>query len=102
MDNSLQDKLKVLKIGYLEKLKEIIPEFWQMYEKISTLPIDELYIKVHTISGTSGMYGLSKLSAASTEFELYIKEIKKDITLKNDIELKERLYKYIKNIETAE
>ena len=99
MDNNLQDKLKVLKLGYIKKLEGIIPEFKVLLQQIGASFNDELYSKVHTISGTSGMYGLNELSDTSTEFEVYLKEIKHDPSLHNEVELKEKLTKYIENIE---
>lgn len=97
--NNLQKELEKLKLGYLKKLEGMVTDFWIIHKEISHSNIDTLYIKVHTISGTSGMYGLSELSDASTEFEIYLKEIKNDINLMNEAELKEKLFKYIKNIE---
>lgn len=103
MDNNLQDQLKILKVGYIKKLEGSISEFKELAEKVdaSVNFVEELYRKVHSISGTSGMYGLMELSDISTEFELYIKEIKNDINLLNEVELKDKLLQYIENISKA-
>ena len=98
MDNKLQEQLKVLKMGYLKKLEGMIPEFKVLLEKISLLNVDELYIKVHTISGTSGMYGLIKLSDLSTDFELYLKKVKNDKSCYDEGALKGLLTEYIEHI----
>lgn len=99
MDNNLSEGLKTLKIGYLKKLEEMLPSFKLIDKEITPLYVDELYKKVHTISGTSGMYGLNKLSHISTGFEVYLKDIKCGIKSINEIELKEKLFQYIKTIE---
>jgi len=99
MNNSLQEKLLLLKRGYIKKLETMIPEFESLAGKISVSTLDEIYVKVHTISGTSGMYGLTDLSDFSTDFELYLKEIKGDINLYDGDVLKDKLLSYIKKIE---
>lgn len=98
MNINLQEELRELKIEYLKKLEKMIPDFWIIYKETNPTNIDNLYLKVHSISGTSGMYGLSELSEVSTQFEIYLQELKSDINLINEIELKERLFKYIKEI----
>lgn len=98
MDNDLQDRLRVLKLGYIKKLQGILPEFKVLSEKISVSIIDEIYMKVHTISGTSGMYGLNELSSLSTDFELYLKKIKNDENSYDEQLLKNLLNSYIENI----
>ena len=96
---NLEDKLKELKKGYLKKLESLVLDFKFFLETIEQADINELYSKVHTISGTSGMYGLTELSEFSTEFELYLKENKDNIDTVNKIELREKLFQYIKEIE---
>lgn len=98
MDNDLQERLLALKLGYIKKIQGILPEFEVLSGKISISLIDELYIKVHTISGTSGMYGLNELSSLSTDFELYLKKIKNDENSYDEKLLKDLLNEYIKNI----
>lgn len=99
MDNNLLGKLNILKIGYLKKIESVIPYFKAFLEVPCAYDIDELYLKVHSISGTSGMYGLSELSDISTEFEIYLKEIKNGNNLVNELELKKKLLQYINDIE---
>lgn len=98
MSINLQEELRKLKVEYLKKLEKMIPDFWIIYKETGTPNIDNLYLKVHSISGTSGMYGLSELSEVSTQFEMYLQGLKDDINLINEVELKERLFKYIKEI----
>jgi len=99
MDNNLQEQLQLLKIGYIKKLEGMISEFRVLLEKIDLSVIDELYPKVHTISGTSGMYGLMELSDISTTFELYLIKIKNDATCYDGKELKTQLIGYVNIIE---
>jgi len=99
MDDNLQSKLNILKLGYIKKLETMVPEFEILSKKMDCSHIDELYSKVHTISGTSGMYGLKDLSDFSTDFEIYLKEIKNDPNCYNEVILKEKLTNYIKNVE---
>ena len=101
MDNDLQAKINILKQGYLKKLEGMILEFKAILEKISLSNIEELYSKVHTISGTSGMYGLSELSSFSTDFEVYLKKINNDKKIYNEDVLKDLLIKYIDDIAIA-
>ena len=99
MDNSIQDKLNILKIGYIKKLETLVPEFKNYIQNTDVAKIDEIYIKVHTISGTSGMYGLIELSEISSDFEVYLKDIKSDVSLYIESDFKERFCKYIDEIE---
>lgn len=99
MNDNLGDKLKELKQGYLKKLEITLCTFKNLLTDFESINIDELYSMVHTISGTSGMYGLNSLSDASTEFELYLKEIKNDKNLLKEDELLEKFKKYVNTIE---
>lgn len=99
MDKNLQEQLRILKLEYIKKLERMIPEFNILLEKTTISIIDELYLKVHTISGTSGMYGLNELSTFSTNFELYLKKIKNDENCYEEPILKGLLIEYINNIE---
>ena len=98
MDNTLEDKLKEFKKGYLKKLETIVENLKKLQNDVK-LNLDELYSTVHTSSGTSGMYGLKNLSDLSTEFEVYLKEIRNDKTSINEQELQEKLENYVGNIE---
>ena len=98
MDNNLEIKLKELKKGYLKKLEDMILSF-KILLNDNKVNIEELYLKVHTISGTSGMYGLSELSNNSTEFEFYLKPLKEEINSIDMIELKDKLSNFINYIE---
>lgn len=98
MNNELVEKLLELRKGYLNKLKEAFPDFKVLLNNVS-INIQELYSKVHTISGTSGMYGLKDLSNASTEFEIYLKPFKENPNAVNIEELKNKLKIYLSDIE---
>lgn len=97
-NNDLQKKLNELKIGYLIKLKTVLSELKALLIA-QTLNINEIYSKVHTISGTSGMYGISDLSNASTEFEFYLKPLKENPDSVNINELKNKFSDYIDFLE---
>ena len=66
MNNNMHDKLKELRRGYLYKLRETFSQFKSLNEE-NPLNIQEIYMKTHTISGTSGLYGLLDLSEISTD-----------------------------------
>ena len=72
MNKDFEQKLIELRKGYIKKLKDLPSSFIDLSHE-EPININEIYLKVHTISGTSGMYGLSDLSNASTEFEIYLK-----------------------------
>lgn len=99
MSSNLEEKLKELKKLYLKKLADISLSLKILLnsEKIN---IEEVYFQVHKISGTSGMYGLNELSHISTEFEIYLKEIKEDKSKLQEQELSDKLLKYIEKVET--
>lgn len=98
MDNNLESKLKELKKSYLKKLEDIILGFKTLLND-KEINIGELYKKVHTISGTSGMYGLKEISDISTEFEFYLKPLKENISVINEDELKNKILNFINDIE---
>jgi len=98
MKNELENKLKELCKGYLNKLKGIFLDFSVLIDE-EPINIQEVYSKVHTISGTSGMYGLSDLSNTSTEFEIYLKPLKENPESINAKELKNKFSIYLKDIE---
>lgn len=95
--SDLEQQLKILKMGYINKLRDSIPEFEVLLSKESP-DVNEIYAKVHTISGTSGMYGIMDLSEISSEFEIYLKEQKANIDMINYEELKSKLSKYVENL----
>lgn len=98
MDKSFEEKFKELKKGYLDKLKETFPSLKALlYE--DPVNIQEIYSRVHTVSGTSGMYEVSDLSDISVEFEIYLKPIKEDIASINIEEFKNRFSNYLDSIE---
>lgn len=98
MDNNFEEKLKILRQGYINKLKENFANFKDL-AKATPINFEEVYTKVHTISGTSGMYGLNDLSKASTEFEFYLKPFKENPDIINQDELKSKLTNYLDYIE---
>lgn len=98
MDKSFEEKFKELKKAYLDKLRETLPSFKALlYE--NPMNIQEIYSRVHTISGTSGMYEVSDLSDISVEFEIYLKPIKENLALINIEEFKNRFSNYLDSIE---
>lgn len=102
MNNDLENKLQGLKQIYLKKLETVLAELKILFES-EQIDVNELYSKVHTISGTSGMYGLHQISDISTEFEIYLKKIKaivnSDSDLINKEELRDKFSQYLLNLE---
>lgn len=97
MDKNFERKLNELKKGYSNKLKESYPSFKDLLDE-NPLNVQEIYSRVHSISGTSGMYGLNELSNLSTEFEFYLKSIKENFDSINIEELKIKLSKYLEDL----
>ena len=95
--SDLEQQLKILKMGYIKKLRDSFPEFEALLS-LRTPDINEVYTKVHTISGTSGMYGIMDLSEISSEFEIYLKEQKANIDMINYEDLKSKLSTYVENL----
>jgi len=98
MNNNLEEKIKELRKGYINKLKDSFCDFKVLSEE-NQIDIQVLYQKVHTISGTSGMYGLKEISDSSTEFEIYLKPFKETPNSINVTELKEKILIYVKDLE---
>lgn len=98
MDKNFEDKFKELQKGYLNKLKENFPSFKALLNE-TPLSINEIYSRVHTISGTSGMYEIPELSDISVDFEIYLKPIKENPDLVKNEELKDRFSNYLDSIE---
>lgn len=98
MTNNLEEKLKELKIGYLKKLETVLSEL-KALSAAQTPDINEIYSIIHTISGTSGMYGIKDLSNISTEFEFYLKPFKENTDSLNIKELKSKFSDYIDFLE---
>lgn len=98
MDNKFEEKFKELRKGYLNKLKTNFPSFKDLLDE-DPLNIQEIYSRVHTISGTSGMYEMSDLSAVSVEFEIYLKPINENPDLLKSEELKNKFSSYLDIIE---
>lgn len=97
MNDDLEKKLKELKKGYLNKLKDTFPEIKILLNN-EPINIQEIYSKVHTIAGTSGMYGLKNLSELSTEFEFYLKPIKESPDLIEIEEFKNKFLNYLNEL----
>jgi HPt (histidine-containing phosphotransfer) domain-containing protein len=93
MNNNFEEKLKGLKIAYIAKLKETLPEI----EKLTTenSDIQEVYQKIHKLAGTCGMYGLNEISNIATELEIYLKPLKENPTLIKEQELSEKLKRFV-------
>lgn len=98
MNNNFEEKLKILKQGYITKLKTMLEEFKSIYSQ-EVLNVNEIYSKVHTISGTCGMYGLSDLSERSTNFELYLKPLKEAPSILNQEDLRIKYSDYLNDLE---
>lgn len=98
MDENFNEKFKELQKGYSNKLKETFPSFKALLNE-DAINIQEIYSRVHTISGTSGMYGMSDLGDVSTDFEFYLKPIKENPELINIEEFKNRFSNYLDSIE---
>lgn len=98
MDKTFEEKFKELQTGYLNKLKENFPSFRALLNE-NPLNIKEIYSRVHTISGTSGMYEMHDLSKISMDFEAYLKPIKDDPHCVNMEELKNKFANYLDKIE---
>lgn len=94
MDNKLEEKLKELKKEYFKKLESMLLNFKSLLTD-ENINIEEIYSKVHKISGTSGMYGISDLSEASTELELYLKPLRENPDNINLEELKNNFTNYL-------
>lgn len=98
MDKNFEEKFKELKKGYLNKLRVNFSSFKDLLDE-NPLNIQEIYSRVHTIAGTSGMYGISDLNNLSTEFEIYIKPFKENPELIKMEELKNQFSNYLDSIE---
>lgn len=98
MENSLEYKINKFKEGYLIKLRENINIFEDFICCINDINVETLYSEVHKISGTAGMYGLKELSEFSTEFELYLIDVKKEILEVDKNDLKTKLIQYVEKI----
>lgn len=100
MDKDFIEKFNVLRKGYLNKLKDNLPSFRALLDE-NPINIAEIYSRVHTLSGTCGMYELPELSKLSVNFETYIKPIKENPDLINIEEFKNKFVIYLDNIETV-
>lgn len=102
MDNNFEEKLKELRKGYLKKLETEVVELKDLLN-VDEINVFNVYSKVHKISGTSGMYGLNELSNTSNIFEVYLKEILKQIEENansiNNSDIQKKLSDYIAYIE---
>lgn len=99
MNSELEIKLEELRKGYFNKLKDIFSEFKALLEE-EALNVEEIYKKVHTISGTSGMYGMSTLSEKSTELELYLKSLRENLDSADSKELRVNFLNYVNHLES--
>lgn len=98
MNNSFEDKLKELKKGYINKLKDTLLLLKNILND-KNINIVDIYSRIHTISGTSGMYGLNNISEISTEFEIYLKPLKEDPDSINSKELENKFSDYINSLD---
>lgn len=93
MNNNLEEKIKELRKGYLKKLENILSKFKTLLTD-ENINIEEIYLQVHTISGTSGIYGITNLSKESTELEFYLKPLRENPGNINIEELKNKFTSY--------
>lgn len=98
MNKEFEEKFKELQKGYLNKLKENMQGFKALLHE-TPFNFQEIYSRVHTISGTSGMYEMPDLSNISIEFEIYIKPIKENPDSADIEEFKTRFSNYLDSIE---
>lgn len=97
MNNELSEKLNELRIGYINKLIKSFPNMKVLLDE-DPMNIQEIYSRVHTISGTSGMYSLKDLSELSTEFEFYLKPIKENPDSIEIEEFKDKFANYLNEL----
>ncbi len=78
-NDNIQDKLLALhaaytktlpdKIGHIESLWQTLQSNWEQNV------LDDFHREVHSLCGSSALYGYHLLSAAARELEIYLKDI---------------------------
>lgn len=96
MDKNFLENLNKLKKSYIKKLKLSVSDF-EMILNNGTIDIQDLYQRIHKISGTSGMYGLFEISNISSSLEFYLKKFKDNPEKINQEDLKQNLSEYLKS-----
>lgn len=97
-------QFELLKIEFSKKLPAIILELEEsMYDfncESSSQNLKNLYIRVHNLAGSSGLYGYSNITNISREFEQYIKPFieEEKIISENILLISEIFEKYICDI----
>lgn len=78
MVQKLEEKLGLLKQQYLAKLPSVIHDIKVLWNALCDdwdhLQICELHRQVHSISGTSGIYGLTNISHTSRDLERFLNQ----------------------------
>lgn len=78
MVNKLEEKLGLLKKQYIAKLPSVIHGIKVLWNSLcdhwDNVQICELHRQVHSISGTSGIYGLTNISQTSRDLERFLNQ----------------------------
>jgi len=90
-------KLEVLKKAYSQKIKSHIEDLKTFLAE--GFQPEDIYSIIHSISGTSGMFGMSEVSALATDFEFFLKELKNKPKGTDQNILNEKLEKFIRDLE---
>lgn len=101
LSEEFQSKFELLKQGYINKLPQMVSELSTTVNDFLQNPTEEtikkVYLLVHNLSGSSGLYGYSDISVKSKEFESVIKPFLEKTELPTEEKLsftKERFMEY--------
>lgn len=79
MKNEIQKKLEALRAAYAQslpiKIKALVKRWSALNEHFDPIQFREFHREVHSLCGTSGTYGYTKLSQASRDLEVYLKQL---------------------------
>jgi chemotaxis protein histidine kinase CheA len=71
------DRIAALKEEFTYKLPEKLKEIEQLWSTLqsdwSTTHLKALHLKVHSLSGSAGIYGFNQLSADAKEIDLFLR-----------------------------
>jgi chemotaxis protein histidine kinase CheA len=95
------NQFEILKKNYRDKLPQTIDDLAISMNNFNLDPdietLKKLYVQIHNLSGSSGMYGFSEITVKSRDFELLIKpfvENKIMPTQENIIQIEEKFKEY--------
>lgn len=98
-------QFELLKIEFNKKLPGLVNELQISMNEVNTDPtiknLKSLYVKVHNLAGSSGLYGFSNITNLSRDFEQYIKpfvEQTENISTVDLSQLNEMFMQYMHNI----